>query len=165
MEQRKQEREAERAWRESPEWKYWTSLVDRVYKNAGGFDALSRGDQLYYLVNVLNGEVHNGGFDQFFSNTSGNRYLETVQALVELDASYVASLLQEAKQVLFGINDVPTGQAERYHQMVTSTKEHPEYAAANVRLDQLDRQLYALADDIANLLSNVAKSHCLYAAQ
>ncbi len=164
MERRKQEREAERAWRESPEWKYWTSLVDRVYKKVGGFEALSRGDQLYFLVNVLNGEVHNGGFSQFFSNTSGNRYRETISALAELDASSVAALLQEAKRVLFGIAEVPLGQVERYHLMVTSSEDHPEYAAANALLDELDKQFYAMSDDVAALLSQVAKSHGLYVA-
>ncbi|WAC73762.1 DUF4375 domain-containing protein [Roseateles sp. SL47] len=138
------------------------SLVDRVYKQDGGFDALPRGDQLYYLVNVLSGEVHNGGFDQFFSNSSGERYLETVAALNELGASSVEGLLQEAKHVLFGESDVPAGQMERYHLMATSSTERPDYAAVVARLDQLDKEFYDMANDVGALLSRIAEVHGLY---
>ena len=161
-EQRRREREAERAWRESPEARYWSALVDRVYKQPGGFGALPRGDQLYYLVNVLSGEVHNGGFDQFFSNSSGDRYYETVQALVELGDQAALSLLQEAKSALFGEKDVPPDRVARFGLMRTATEDHPLYAATVLALDELDRRFYANAESIASLLERVAADHDLY---
>lgn len=161
-EQRRKVREAERAWRESPEYRYWSSLVDRVYKQPGGFGALSRGDQLYYLVNVLSGEVHNGGFDQFFSNSSGDLYYETVQALVELGDQATLSLLQEAKSTLFGAVDVPVDRVARFGYMRTSSEDHPQYAVTVHALDQLDKRFYANAESVSSLLERVAVAYDLY---
>jgi len=161
-EQRRREREVERAWRESPEHRYWLSLVERVYKQPGGFGALSRGDQLYYLVNVLSGEVHNGGFDQFFSNSSGDRYYETVQALAELEDQATLSLLEEAKSTLFGAVDVPVDGVARFGLMRTASEDHPQYAATVLALDQLDKRFYANAESVSSLLERVATAHDLY---
>jgi hypothetical protein len=135
-----------------------------VYKQPGGFASLSRGDQLYYLVNVLNGEVHNGGFDQFFSNSSGDRYYETMQALAELGDQATLGLLEEAKSSLFGAADVPVDQVARFELMPTATEDHPQYEATVVALDQLDKRYYANAERVASVLERVAAAHSLYGA-
>ena len=161
-EQRRKEREAERAWLESSEYRYWSSLVDRVHKRPGGFEALRRGDQLYYLVNVLSGEVHNGGFDQFFSNSSGDRYHETVQALTELGEQAICDLLKEAKSILFGAANVPAERVARFELMPTASEDNPQYEATIHALDQLDKRFYAHAENVSNLLERVATIHGLY---
>ena len=166
IEQRKDrhrnEREAERAWLESPEHRYWSSLVDRVYKQPGGFGVLSRGDQLYYLVNVLSGEVHNGGFDQFFSNSSGDRYYETVQALVDLGDRTTLGLLEEAKSALFEAARVPVDRIVRFRLMRTASEDHPQYDATVLALEELDKRFYASAERVTKLLERVAAEHDLY---
>ncbi|MCH7335594.1 hypothetical protein [Acinetobacter sp. NIPH 2699] len=58
--------EEERRYRESPEWKYWQWLVDQVNKTEMGFSELSYKSKLYFSINLLLGEVFNGGFDQYF---------------------------------------------------------------------------------------------------
>ncbi|UDM05757.1 DMP19 family protein [Halomonas sp. NyZ770] len=45
-------------------------LVVKVYKQ----EALSDDEKLYYSVNTLGGEVYNGGFVQYFENSSGEHY-------------------------------------------------------------------------------------------
>ncbi|PTT75777.1 hypothetical protein DBR42_28250 [Pelomonas sp. HMWF004] len=166
IEQRRQAhakaREEERARLASPAYKYWSSLIDRVYKQPGGFDALARGDQLYYLVSVLSGEVHNGGFAQFFSNSSGNRYQETVEALVELGALETLELLQRAKSVEFGEMDVPAARMDRFNLMATSSEESPRYRAAELALDALDRKFYANEASLSELLDQWVIRHKLY---
>jgi Domain of unknown function (DUF4375) len=161
-EQRRIVREAERARLESPEYKYWHALIDRVFKQPSGFEALSRGDQLYYLINVLSGEVHNGGFDQFFSNSSGNRYSETVAALTEVGVKATLSLLREAKSIIFADVDVPVDRIVRYELMPTSTKEHPDYEAVNAALDELDDRFYEDPDNLGEVLDRIASTHNLY---
>jgi hypothetical protein len=161
-EQRRVVREAERARLESPEYKYWHALIDRVYKQPGGFEALSHGDQLYYLINVLSGEVHNGGFDQFFSNSSGNQYSETVNALVEVEAQATLALLLKAKSVLFADVDVPIDRVARYRLMRTSSEENPDYEAVNAVLNKLDESFYEDPDDFAELLDRIVSRHRLY---
>jgi hypothetical protein len=164
-EQRKIEREAGRARLESPEYKYWHALIDRVYKQPSGFEALSHGDQLYYLINVLSGEVHNGGFDQFFSNSSGNRYSETVTALVEVKAQATLALLLKAKSVLFDDVDVPIDRTARYGLMRTSSEENPDFEAVNVALNKLDESFYQDPDNLAELLDRIAAMYNLYKSQ
>jgi Domain of unknown function (DUF4375) len=161
-EQRRQALEAGRARLESPAYKYWHTLVGRVYEQPRGFEALSHGDQLYYLINVLSGEVHNGGFDQFFSNSSGNRYAETVAALVEVDAQATLALLLEAKSTIFIDADVPVDRVLRYELMPTSTEEHPDYEAVSAALDDLDDRFYEDPDNLGEVLARIASSHNLY---
>lgn len=164
-EQRRIVREAERARLESPEYKYWHALIDRVYKQPGGIEALTHGDQLYYLINVLSGEVHNGGFDQFFSNSSGNRYSETVAALSEVEAPATLALLLKAKSVLFSDVDVPIDRTARYGLMRTSSKENPDYEAVNVALNKLDESFYQDLDNLPEILDRIAATYSLYKSQ
>jgi uncharacterized protein DUF4375 len=56
---------------------------------------LSRED-VVRLVEIFHGEVNNGGFDQFFQNTAGNKTAETIQALEAIGASEVGNLLKRA---------------------------------------------------------------------
>ena len=58
----------------SPQALYWSALVNRVYDGREGFAGLSPAERSYYAVSVLSGEVHNGGFDQYFGNSSGDQY-------------------------------------------------------------------------------------------
>jgi len=56
----------------------------------------------YFAVGLLEGEVYNGGFDQFFWNSSGDYYSDAVAGLKVLEAERSLELLQEAARVLFG---------------------------------------------------------------
>ena len=60
----------------------YSRLLDRLY--TVGFTAMTRAEQNVYLVRALEAEVKNGGFDQFFSNSSGNCALRTSAALAEM---------------------------------------------------------------------------------
>ena len=160
--QHRQAREAERARLASPEHKYWHTLVDRVYKQPGGFEVLPHGDQLYFLINVLSGEVHNGGFEQFFSNSSGNRYDETVAALTEVGAQASRALLLEAKSAIFAFADVPVDRVARCELMPTASEAHPEYDAVNAALDDLDSRFYADPDKLGEVLDRIATMYNLY---
>lgn len=161
-ERHRQQREAERAFRESPAHKYWVALVDRVYNTPAGFEGLPHGDRLYYLLSVLTGEVHNGGFDQFFSNSSGKHYAETVSALTEASDVVSLQLLQAAKDVLFGQQEVPIDRRARFEAMATSSEDLPGYDAAYQALDTLDRRFWENAENIDTTLTKIASIYRLY---
>ena len=150
-------REAERAFLESSEYKFWQALVGKVYGAKHGFDSLIKGERLYFVINVLSREVHNGGFDQFFSNSSGDRYEETLDALTETGARSTLQLLQDAKAVLFGGAPVPRDRTARLAAMSTSSEDHPIYDAANSALDRLDKAFCA-DPDISGLCWNESLS-------
>jgi hypothetical protein len=161
-EQQRKQREEERARLESPHYKYWSSLIRRVYGEPGGFKSLQHGDRLYFLINVLSGEVHNGGFDQFFSNSSGDRYAETVEALSEVGDQATLQLLREAKLALFAQEDVPVNRVARFELMATSSKEHPRYESAWNELEELDSRFYASASNVDAALDRVVEIYNLY---
>ena len=160
--QHKGQRDVEQARLESPEYQYWCALIDRVHKTKTGFGSLPHGDRLYYLVNVLCGEVHNGGFDQFFSNSSGNRYAETKAALFEAGAPASLSLLQQAKRALFGDDDFPVDRMTRCKLMRTSSEAHLDFKLASSTLDELDRKFYNDPDNLGDVLEQIAAKHKLY---
>jgi hypothetical protein len=69
-------------------------LLDKTY--GPGFAAMSRPEQNVFLVWVLEGEVNNGGLDQFFVNSSGNCALRTAAALDEIGMPEESKVYREA---------------------------------------------------------------------
>jgi hypothetical protein len=162
-EKHRQQKEDERAFRASPEYQYWQKLVDRVYKTPTGFDSLQHGDRLFYLLNVLSGEVHNGGFDQFFSNSSGDHCAETIAALSEVGANESLRLLLQAKATLFGNADVPANRAARCERMPTmSAADEDDCQEVNSALDVLDKKFWEDPDNFGGILDRIAIAYGLY---
>lgn len=48
------------------------------------------------LIDALEGEVNNGGFDQFFFNSAGNEAAQIIQALEAVGASKTAAIVRRA---------------------------------------------------------------------
>jgi Domain of unknown function (DUF4375) len=64
--------------------KLWVSLVEKVHQSPTGFDGLSHREKLYFAVGLLEGEVYNGGFHQYFFNNSGSYYSYAEEGLIAL---------------------------------------------------------------------------------
>ncbi len=64
------------------------------------------------LVRELEAEVNNGGFDQFFFNSGGDRTAETISALGTIGAHHTARILAKASAKFPG-NGPPRNWAER----------------------------------------------------
>lgn len=61
-----------------------------------GLDALSERERQFYLVGELLEELNNGGFDQYFSNSSGHNWTETLTVLENLGFKSLAKLGKKA---------------------------------------------------------------------
>src|SRR5215472_8518696 len=83
-----------------PRRNLWVSLVRRVNQSSGFCDALSHEEKLYFAVGLLQAEVYNGGFDQYFFNSSGSHYAAAEEGLIVLGAFETLGLLHAAKEVL-----------------------------------------------------------------
>jgi len=94
-------------------WPFLVATVFRDDQSKAGIAALSPGARTLYLVQVLGGEVLNGGFEQYFSNSSGEYAHETLAALQEVGASQAAKLLEQAIAAFPG-GQVPTQRLARY---------------------------------------------------
>lgn len=126
----------------------WRELVGKVHKEEGGFAALPDDEKLYYSVNTLCGEVYNGGFVQYFDNSSGEHYRYAELGLVRLGATCSLKLLRLAKEQLLGSGSVPQSQAERWA-AIRKHADEPNLDALDTEfykdLDELDKKLEAFA--------------------
>ena len=129
----------------------WRELVDKVYNQSGGFNALSANEKLYYSVNVVIGEVYNGGFDQYFTNTSAELYRDAEHGLVQLGATNSIKLLRQAKEQLFGSKQVPKSQTERW-ELIRKLDRPTDLDSLDTEfykdLDNLDKKLEAFALEV-----------------
>jgi len=132
---------------------YWRKLVDRVYDEKQGFTTLTEEEKLYYSVCVLIGEVYNGGFVQFFDNSSGAQYRYAELGLIRMEARASLKLLREAKNSLFGKQSVPTDQAQRW-EIIRKLTDEPD-------LDSLDTEFYKDTDKLDEKTEKFAVEHGL----
>lgn len=139
-----------------PATRHWRWLVDQVWRSPGGFAALSDANKTYFAVCLLEGEVYNGGLDQYFSNSSADFYDEALRGLGELGAAECHRLLVAAKEILFGLDEVPPTQIERHQRMARAT------SARERKLDELDRAFGKEAALLRELAAQYARRHNLY---
>jgi hypothetical protein len=164
----RQSMEASRAYHQQqkvydPARELWRALVERSAAEPD-LRSWSTQERRYFAVVLLEGEVYNGGFDQYFTNSSADHYQDAVVCLEELGAIQSLKLLQEAAAVLFDEQAPPTTQAGR----TTLMKEKfrwpeedqpmPEWAT---RLEVLDDQFYKDPDRLGDLLDAYAETHDL----
>ena len=126
----------------------WRDIVMRVHDDKQGFHTLSEAAQHYYVVNCLSGEVYNGGFIQYFDNSSGEHYAVAERGLEQIGALHSLALLQQAKQAVFGDHPVPTDRGQRL-----AATDNP---AAEARLNQLDDEFYKDLDNLDIKLESYA---------
>jgi hypothetical protein len=147
----KEQRERERT---DPFWKLWQTLVTRVDKAESGLSALSDVEKQYFAVGLLDGEVYNGGFDQYFHNSSGGTYRWAVLGLEAMEAKRSLELLQRAKQVLFDFDDVPEDTSARRSYLA-----HKQSPSRSKRLEGLDDEYWKDPDTLAKRSEAFARKH------
>lgn len=126
----------------------WRDIVVRVHDDKQGFHTLSEAAQHYYAVNCLSGEVYNGGFIQYFDNSSGEHYAVAERGLEQIGALHSLALLQQAKQAVFGDHPVPIDRDQRL-----AATDNP---VAEARLNQLDDEFYKDLDNLDIKLESYA---------
>ena len=88
---------------------YTTVCKKCDYGNA--MERLNAHERIFFVVQVLEQEVNNGGFAQFFSNSSGNLANEVVDAFTQIGAPKTAEICKRALAIFHG--SVPTDPDER----------------------------------------------------
>lgn len=148
----------------NPFFVLYSSLVNQVCNEAAGFESLNDAQKLYYALMLFQNEVNNGGFHQFFFNSSGAYYNLIETALVSFDEPQVFELLHQAKQIVFPGIDVPADKETRRNLMphVEPGSSRPEWAN---RLDELDRRFYSVPDTLTPKLKLFAREHGLVAEE
>ncbi len=135
---------------------YWRKLVDMVFKAPDGLSSLSEVERQYWAVGCLSGEVYNGGFEQYFHNSSGSTYNDALKGLEAMGALASLILLQKAKQVVFGFQAVPKDTGVRRRMLASNGDESHQQ-----RLNELDKQFWADPDKLVELSQDFAVRHDL----
>jgi len=104
-------------------------------------------EKVIVYIEELEREVNNGGFSQFFFNTSGDYTEEVIQSLQKIGSIKFLSLAESAK-AQFPSSIVPADKAER-RQILEEIDED-----ANDKWNDLDDEFYQYEEDIYSLMSS-----------
>ena len=106
----------------------------RIYSEGGSIEKLGDTTRTVYFIGLFYGEILNGGLHQYFCNSSGNFFRETVLALKSVHASISLSILEEAINLL-GLDEIALkNRMDRYEAM--------ERRNLSSELDRLDGIYY-----------------------
>ena len=109
-------------------------------QDALGFEALNDKELAIYTIWWLEAEVNNGGFHQYFWNSTGDNAGAALKSLNKIGATKTASLLKQAMEVAFG-GAAPTSRIDRQNELGV------DEAAKLDRLDELDSDFYKYSED------------------
>lgn len=107
-------------------------------------DGLTQPQRNFFFNQNLEREINNGGFNQYFYNSSGDYAHETLTSLQAIGANKTADILRQAIDQ-FPNSIVPKDRQER--QNVLGQIE----AKANEEWEHLDQKFYAYEDDLNEL--------------
>ena len=111
-----------------------------------GLNGLSREEFVVLCVYVLEAEVNNGGFEQFFENSSGDLGLETPGALDAIGASKAGEIVRKALAE-FGV----AGPSPNRDDRIGEIEGFGDRAIQH--WNELDQEFYGYPDDLAALLA------------
>ena len=106
------------------------------------------------LVDGLEGELNNGGFDQFFFNSTGDYALETIDALNRIGAHQTAEIVQLACD-RFPHGSPPFDIGLRRNLLLESVSADAD------AFNDLDERFYAYEEPLQELLDAFKEKHAL----
>ncbi|MHB9081555.1 MAG: DMP19 family protein [Pirellulaceae bacterium] len=118
-----------------------------------GWDGLSETQQRVLAVRSLIDEVNNGGFLQYFVNSSGDNWRDAVEGLLAIGADGDKQLLDEALQ-LFGTIPPSEDRAERHRQVAEmAQRDDSPFRSIESRFfeDKNDREVLLLKHIVKNV--------------
>ena len=153
LEAGKRRNEEDLRFRQSEEWKHWLTLVTRA-ELPGGIKHLTPEERTYFSVSILVKEVDNGGFEQFFFNSSGSLLAYAMDGLLELGATQSAGALDSARNLLFAGAPVPVETEARRNFL--RARDSP------AELESLDRLFWKDEDKLHERCGEYARRHGLF---
>lgn len=107
-------------------------------------DRLTEPQKIFYFNQNLEREINNGGFNQYFYNSSGDFAHDTIISLRTIGADKTADILQKA------IDQFPNSTVSKDRAKRQEVLEQIEEAANEV-WEQLDQTFYKYEDDLNEL--------------
>lgn len=120
------------------------NFISELCSYGDDMDKLTEEQKLFYYNQCLEREINNGGFNQYFFNSSGDFAHKTVQSLKTIGAKKTADILQNAIDQ-FPNSNVPEDRTER--QVIL---EQIQETAGQV-WEELDQMFFSYEDDLNTL--------------
>ena len=114
------------------------------------FDELSLPERVFRAIWELEGQVNNGGFDQYFFNSSGDTAFAVVDALTAIGAGRTARIAVRANGVFPGA----TPPRDRHQRQALLNALGPQQKAL---LEDLDAEFFGYPDNLAELLHDYVR--------
>ncbi|TDQ29971.1 DMP19 family protein [Tenacibaculum caenipelagi] len=108
-------------------------------------EKLNSSQRTFFFIENLEREINNGGFNQFYFNSSGNFSQETVSALLEIGANKTAEIVKKANSE-FKNGTVPKEKAERQNELELIEEKAEE------NWNKCDSEFYEYHDNLTELL-------------
>jgi hypothetical protein len=110
-----------------------------------GYDKLTTPEKVFVCVWGLDGEVNNGGFDQYYFNSSGDHALDAEESLTAIGAKQTAQLVEQAN-ALFGASGPSPDRAARQLQLDALGE------ARTKKMNEIDEEFMKSKDNLEELL-------------
>ncbi len=138
----------------SEELKFLITTSDKVFTRLKkiGFEGLGDAEKVFVCVWELEGQVNNGGFHQFFFNSSGEYSVEAVSAFEKIGATKMAGIIQRAN-TMFKDGRPPKNWESRQEELLKM----PE--SATEEMERLTNEFYKYPDDVDKLLYQFVLKH------
>ncbi|QCW98861.1 DUF4375 domain-containing protein [Aggregatimonas sangjinii] len=136
------------------------TYLNKKSKYGKEIEKLNSSQRILLIIENLEREINNGGFHQFYWNSSGDYAMETVTALKQIGAIKTARVVKKANDQ-FPNGFVPEGRDERSEILDLISKKSSEY------WNTLDTKFYGPnkesgeweIDDLPNLLIKFIKAN------
>jgi hypothetical protein len=115
-------------------------------------DRLNEAQMVFFFNQNLEREINNGGFNQYFRNSSGDFANKTINSLEAIKAITTVEILRKAINQ-FPNNNVPTERKDR-SELVDQIEEK-----ANPIWEQLDQKFFEYADNLNALNIDFIRLH------
>ncbi|MBO0322925.1 DMP19 family protein [Muricauda sp. CAU 1633] len=136
---------------------YYTHKIRKAhnYSNAS-FRNMPKPLQVVWLINELETEVNNGGFSQFFFNSSGRYTEETLEALEAIGAKHNYQLLLNAVQTVTKSNErIKTGEINK----LIESSDLYNHEKLEEKMYELDEKFYEYKEDFSTLKMNYIEKY------
>jgi hypothetical protein len=122
----------------------------RQRRDKQGYDKLSKPERVFLCVWGLEGEVYNGGFDQYYFNSAGDHAGEAVESLGEIGAKSSRDVVRQAN-ALFGAGG-PSPNRDMRQKQLDSLDQH-----AKERMAELEKEYVKDNDKVQDLLTEFVR--------
>jgi len=131
----------------------WERIDSRIQELDDDVDALNPRERAFHMLFfVLDGEVDNGGLEQFFFNSSGDNVEAVLDSLVSVGAERTLAVLRSAVEAFPG-SVVPRDIEKRREALASDRSKLP------ANLDALTKDYYGVRGELYPLLMRLVLEH------